>query len=75
MQEEMSAQAQQELLLEYIDQLRLSMAGNLQDYQMESYKVCADAQHARLVIIFKLGGPKLHLLTDYFVLWLLCGIC
>ncbi|KAL3160116.1 cytochrome c oxidase subunit 1 [Trebouxia sp. C0010 RCD-2024] len=38
MQGEMAPQEQQDLLLQYTDQLRLSMAANLQDYQMESCK-------------------------------------
>ena len=36
MQNEMAEQEQQQLLLQYSDQLRLSMAGNLQDYQLHS---------------------------------------
>lgn len=39
MQSEMSAEAQKELLMQYSDQLRLSMAGNLVDYELEDYKV------------------------------------
>ena len=39
MQKEMSEQDQKELLLQYSDQLRLSMAGNLENYEMEDYKV------------------------------------
>ena len=39
MQDEMSGEEQKELLLQYSDQLRLSMAGNLEDYQMEDHKV------------------------------------
>ena len=39
MQDEMSDKAQKELLMEYSDQLRLSMAANLQDYHMENFKV------------------------------------
>jgi len=39
MQEGMSEQARRELLLEYTDQLRLSMAANLQDYHMHSFQV------------------------------------
>lgn len=38
MQGEMGPKEQKDLLLQYSDQLRLSMAGNLQDYQMESFK-------------------------------------
>ena len=41
MQGEMGPKEQQDLLLQYSDQLRLSMAGNLQDYQMESFKASA----------------------------------
>ena len=54
MQEEMSAEAQQDLLLEYTDQLRLSMAGNLQDYQMENYKVLSH----RYSFCFKIEWTK-----------------
>jgi hypothetical protein len=39
MREEMSEEARRDLLMEYTDQLRLSMAANLQDYHMQSFKV------------------------------------
>lgn len=39
MQDEMTEEEQKQLLLQYTDQLRLSMAGNLQDYQTENCKV------------------------------------
>ena len=42
MQAEMGAEEQQGLLLQYSDQLRLSMAGNLQDYQLQSSKASAE---------------------------------
>lgn len=45
MQDEMSDKAQKELLMEYSDQLRLSMAANLQDYHMENFKVSVISQH------------------------------
>lgn len=38
MQDEMANKEQKRLLLQYTDQLRLSMAGNLQDYQTESFQ-------------------------------------
>lgn len=38
MQDEMTEEEQKQLLLQYTDQLRLSMAGNLQDYQTENFK-------------------------------------
>ena len=41
MQGEMAAQDQKDLLLHYTDQLRLSMAANLRDYQLESFKASA----------------------------------
>ena len=34
----MTEEEQEQLLLQYTDQLRLSMAGNLQDYQIENFK-------------------------------------
>ena len=39
MQTEMEDKEQRKLLLQYSDQLRLSMAGNLQDYQLENSEV------------------------------------
>ncbi len=39
MQEGMSEEGCRELLMEYTDQLRLSMAANLQDYHMHSFQV------------------------------------
>lgn len=39
MQEGMSEEACRDLLMEYTDQLRLSMAANLQDYHMHSFQV------------------------------------
>ncbi len=39
MQEGMSEEARRGLLMEYTDQLRLSMAANLQDYHMHSFQV------------------------------------
>ncbi len=39
MQEGMSEEARWDLLMEYTDQLRLSMAANLQDYHMHSFQV------------------------------------
>ncbi len=39
MQEGMSEEARRDLLMEYTDQLRLSMAANLQDYHMHSFQV------------------------------------
>ena len=39
MQEGMSEEACKDLLMEYTDQLRLSMAANLQDYHMHSFQV------------------------------------
>ena len=41
MQDEMADKEQKRLLMQYTDQLRLSMAGNLQDYQTESYEASA----------------------------------
>ena len=39
MQEGMSEEARRDLLMEYTDELRLSMAANLQDYHMQSFQV------------------------------------
>jgi len=39
MQEGMSEGARRDLLMEYTDQLRLSIAANLQDYHMQSFQV------------------------------------
>lgn len=41
MQDEMAEKEQKRLLLQYTDQLRLSMAGNLQDFQTESFEASA----------------------------------
>ena len=41
MQDEMADREQKRLLLQYTDQLRLSMAGNLQDYQTETCEASA----------------------------------
>lgn len=41
MQAEMSQAEQHELLLQYTDRLRLSMAANLEDFHLEDYKVTA----------------------------------
>ncbi|DBA74854.1 TPA: cytochrome c oxidase subunit 1 [Trebouxia sp. C0005] len=38
MQEGMSEEARRDLLMEYTDELRLSMAANLQDYHMQSFQ-------------------------------------
>ena len=43
MQQEMSGSAQKELLLEYCDQLRLAMAGNLAEFKQEDYKVLSNS--------------------------------
>lgn len=64
MQGEMAPQEQQDLLLQYTDQLRLSMAANLQDYQMESCKasitcVMNNLHHVEnigLLVQIRLGG-------------------
>ena len=39
MQEGMSEKARRDLVMEYTDQLRLSMAANLQDYHLHSFQV------------------------------------
>ena len=41
MQEGMSEKARRDLVMEYTDQLRLSMAANLQDYHLQSFQVIA----------------------------------
>ena len=52
MQDEMSGEEQKELLLQYSDQLRLSMAGNLEDYEMEDHKVLCLHPACRTFVTF-----------------------
>ena len=48
MQKEMADKEQKRLLLQYTDQLRLSMAGNLQEYQTESFEASSWCRYVPL---------------------------
>ena len=59
----MTEKEQEQLLLQYTDQLRLSMAGNLQDYQIENFK--AGVWHVLPMCLYLAYGLSCTLLARH----------